>query len=190
MHRAFSKIVEIFEGIATTRGVDFSSSWSVDGHCLKGTLHVATSGDTLEGKAFIDTLVAKVQEFGTENNLTVSSVSSSDEKGFRYILQLVSDASLDEFIKSGNLDNYSKELASYFEYELKRIYRNRDELPFPDLPANHEKNRAKPRLTKAFGSRVDPDLAQKVDKEIERRGMTKREAFEEAFAEWLEKRLE
>lgn len=185
MHRAFSKITEAFEVIAAERGGELAMCWEADGKLLRGQITMPSESAAKAQLAFLEALVAKAQEAGSENNLTITSVSTTSDQGISVILQIISDVDLDELEKSGNLDRYSQELKSYFEIELKKR-RTRAELPFPELPANHEKNLGKPRLTKAFGSRVDPSLADKVDEEIERLGITKREAFEQAFSVWLD----
>ncbi|MEM9128188.1 MAG: ribbon-helix-helix protein, CopG family [Pseudomonadota bacterium] len=146
------------------------------------------------GGASIDTLKNSVedirersQDVATEDGLTMNSdIGLRGKDAVHLVMQVAPDAYLKTLKKSDTIDVYYIDLEKFFRGELSRR-RKRDELPFPDLPANHEKNRSKPRLTTAFGSRVDPDLAEKVDQLIEDRGITKREAFEEAFADLLQK---
>ncbi len=130
--------------------------------------------------------VRLIEDMANRNGLTLTTNREETGDAISLILDVISDESLSKLEEAGKLDYYCQDLQSFIEDELSKR-RKRHELPFPKLSSSHEKNLKTPRLTKAFGSRVDPDLASEVDQRIEELGITKREAFEQAFQDWLRK---
>jgi hypothetical protein len=64
----------------------------------------------------------------------------------------------------------------------KRVYRKKETLPFPDLPADHSRNRTK----KQVNLRLPPDLLERVDEQCAAEGMDRTSWIERALETMLE----
>lgn len=188
MHTGFQRLKDLMEGLANHLGLVVLEPFHEAEGVLRGVVGGAKSeAESVSPPNALLNFVEKTQEFATVNALTIDSQSSERDGNYFVILHIFTDQDFEKWVKSDKIDNFSKLISGYFEYELKRIYRNRDELPYPDLPHDHEKNRSKPRLAKVFSARVEDSLVDEVDEAISKLGVTKREAVEEALRDWLEK---